>query len=317
MKRTGTHITFDNRHGATTTVFLKELSANKYVARITIRKPREDGKVYIFDQYEKPLSRAEKNLLLKNAKSKPNFIKKKFKTGGKVKIGEWKVDKNGISWVLESIYEADFYNKYDGSYIIYNEKYGTKFIQPSEWKHNYKKSDDYAFKTGGVVYKTNDAPPMVINDRFEKNILNEYDLSLEDSKDIPFSSSKVSSSNSAFKIMNGVFPPDNRKVREYMYVLLLNRANKPIGFSQVSKGGISGTVADVQLVAGLAVKSGAKAIILAHNHPSGNTRPSAADIQVTLDMKEGLKPFRIDLLDHLILTPNDYSYTSFADEGIL
>jgi hypothetical protein len=73
------------------------------------------------------------------------FKEKSFRSGGKVKVGEWKVDKNGDSWVLESIYKADFYNKYDGSYIIYNEKYGTKFIQPSEWKYNYKKSDDYAF----------------------------------------------------------------------------------------------------------------------------------------------------------------------------
>jgi DNA repair protein RadC len=70
---------------------------------------------------------------------------------------------------------------------------------------------------------------------------------------------------------------------------------------------------DVQMISGMALKSLAKGVIIAHNHPSDNTQPSDADTRITKQLKEGLKLFNILLVDSLILTENNYR--SFADEG--
>lgn len=102
---------------------------------------------------------------------------------------------------------------------------------------------------------------------------------------------------------------------EEMYLLLLNRANKVLGYSLISKGGISGTVVDLKIVFQIALKSNASSIILAHNHPSGNLKPSEADLRITKNIREAGKFMELPLLDHLILT--DEGYYSFADEGIL
>ena len=69
------------------------------------------------------------------------------------------------------------------------------------------------------------------------------------------------------------------------------------------------------MISGMAVKSLAKGVIIAHNHPSGNRKPSDADNQVTKQLSEALKLFNIKLLDSIILT--EKSYLSFADEEIL
>lgn len=102
---------------------------------------------------------------------------------------------------------------------------------------------------------------------------------------------------------------------EEMYLMVLNRANKVLGYSLISKGGISGTVVDLKIVFQIALKSNASSIILAHNHPSGNLKPSEADLRITKSIREAGKFMELPLLDHLILT--DEGYFSFADEGIL
>lgn len=102
---------------------------------------------------------------------------------------------------------------------------------------------------------------------------------------------------------------------EEFWVLLLNRANKVMKKRPVSIGGISGTVADPKIIFKIALEHGASAIILVHNHPSGNTKPSEADVRLTKKLKEAGVLLEIPVLDHIIFT--DITYLSFADEGIL
>jgi DNA repair protein RadC len=103
--------------------------------------------------------------------------------------------------------------------------------------------------------------------------------------------------------------------REEMIVLCLNQGNKVIGYHRVSAGGQTATVADLRMIATLALNCTANQIILAHNHPSGSLQPSSADIALTRRAKEGLALLDIRLLDHLIVT--DERYYSFAEEGEL
>jgi len=102
---------------------------------------------------------------------------------------------------------------------------------------------------------------------------------------------------------------------EEFWILMLNKANVVIKKEQVSMGGVSGTIADPKIIFKKAVESLASAIILVHNHPSGNLKPSQADIMLTRKLKEGGKLLDIPVLDHLIFT--DENYYSFADEGMM
>ena len=88
-----------------------------------------------------------------------------------------------------------------------------------------------------------------------------------------------------------------------------------IGSYQLSKGGITGTIADVRLILSVALKTLATGLILAHNHPSGNLKPSEADIQLTQKVKDAAKLMDIEVLDHMILSSN--GYFSFTDDGII
>mgnify|MGYP002777005016 FL=1 len=102
---------------------------------------------------------------------------------------------------------------------------------------------------------------------------------------------------------------------EEFWVLLLNRANHVMRVEKVSQGGVAGTVADPKIIFKKALDHLASAIILAHNHPSGNRRPSQADISLTRKLREAGTLLDLPVLDHLIFT--DDGYYSFADEGML
>ena len=102
---------------------------------------------------------------------------------------------------------------------------------------------------------------------------------------------------------------------EVFGVVFLNRANKINHFEIISQGGITGTVADPRIILRKALEEGAVSIILCHNHPSGNLKPSKADEDLTLKIKGASEFFDIKLLDHIIVS--DEGYCSFADEGIL
>ena len=129
------------------------------------------------------------------------------------------------------------------------------------------------------------------------------------------SSKIINDSNAAFDILATLFPQETICLQEQFVVLYLNRANRVIGSYQLSKGGITGTIADVRLILSVALKTLASGLILAHNHPSGNLKPSEADVSLTNKIKEAAKLMDIQVLDHIILS--DCGYFSFADEKIL
>lgn len=123
---------------------------------------------------------------------------------------------------------------------------------------------------------------------------------------------KITSSKIIFEIMQPII---GELPHEEFWVLYLNNANKVIAKNQLSKGGMTGTVVDVRIIFKSALESGAVGILLCHNHPSGNLKPSEADIEITKKVKTAGKNLDINVLDHLIITQN--GYYSFADEGIL
>ena len=102
---------------------------------------------------------------------------------------------------------------------------------------------------------------------------------------------------------------------EVFAVLFLNRANKINHFEIISRGGITGTVADPRVILKKALQQEATSIVLSHNHPSGSLQPSRADEALTQKIKEAAKYFDIKVLDHIIVS--DEGYYSFADEGLL
>ena len=111
------------------------------------------------------------------------------------------------------------------------------------------------------------------------------------------------------------FPTNTIALQERFVALYLNRANRVLGVYELSNGGMTGTVADIRLVFAVALKIAATSIILAHNHPSGNLKPSVADFELTARFKEGGKILDIKVIDHLIISPIEREYYSFADEG--
>jgi DNA repair protein RadC len=108
-------------------------------------------------------------------------------------------------------------------------------------------------------------------------------------------------------------------LKDYAYevfaVVFLNRANKINHFEIISKGGITGTVADPRVILKKALEEDATSIVLCHNHPSGSLLPSRADEELTKKIKEAAGYLDIKIIDHIIVS--EEGYYSFADEGIL
>jgi DNA repair protein RadC len=123
---------------------------------------------------------------------------------------------------------------------------------------------------------------------------------------------KIQSSESVFDLLQPIM---GELEHEEFWIIYLNNSNKVLQRAQLSKGGITGTLVDVRLVMKQALELGAVAIILAHNHPSGGLKPSAADKQITQKLKVVGETLDIKVLDHLIITQKEYF--SFADEGVL
>jgi DNA repair protein RadC len=125
----------------------------------------------------------------------------------------------------------------------------------------------------------------------------------------------ISSSQSAFEEILKWIPEDTIALKEYFVVMYLNRANEIIGVFNASSGGITSTIADPRLIITVALKSAAVGMILAHNHPSGNVRPSEADKYMTSNLKGIADLLDIKLVDHLIVS--EISYYSFAENGLI
>jgi DNA repair protein RadC len=102
---------------------------------------------------------------------------------------------------------------------------------------------------------------------------------------------------------------------EEFWVVLLNRANQVIRKQPVSAGGVTGTVVDPRIIFKLALQELATSLILVHNHPSGNLKPSDCDLNITKKLREGGHLLEIMVIDHVIFTNN--GYFSFADENLM
>lgn len=125
----------------------------------------------------------------------------------------------------------------------------------------------------------------------------------------------ITSSRDAVKIFKEHFDSDEMDYRESFFALYLNQANRVLGIKKISECGISSTIVDVRIIMQAALLCNASGIILAHNHPSGNLKPSQEDLKMTQKIKEASEFLNIQLLDHCILTST--AYISFADDGHL
>ena len=102
---------------------------------------------------------------------------------------------------------------------------------------------------------------------------------------------------------------------EEFWILLLRRSNHVLAEIKISSGGLAGTVADPKIIFGRALALRASAIVLIHNHPSGNPKPSTSDKSLTNNMREAGKFLDLPVLDHIIVAGKQY--VSFADEGLI
>lgn len=147
-----------------------------------------------------------------------------------------------------------------------------------------------------------------------QNFINEVQLEFEKKL---FSKNKITCSDNAAQLSREIFKATKSciELKEYFFVIMLNRANEVLGYVKIGEGGISGAVADLRLAYATAIKCLASGIILLHNHPSANLTPSSTDKSLTKKFVEAGHILDIAVLDHIILTAG--KYYSFADEGLL
>lgn len=143
--------------------------------------------------------------------------------------------------------------------------------------------------------------------------ISEVELIYKSPKIPPSQRKQILNSKDIYKLaISEMFNPDTLEHCENFMVMILNRNNRVLGWKKIGQGGISATVADTKIILQTAILGNASAIILLHNHPSGNTQPSDADVKLTQNIKHAAHYNDIQLLDHVIVTP--YGYYSFADE---
>lgn len=123
---------------------------------------------------------------------------------------------------------------------------------------------------------------------------------------------KISSSAQAYQVLKSKL---NDLPHEEFWVIYMNRNNLVMKTECISRGGVSGTIVDTRLILKPAIECLASGIILAHNHPSGNLKPSQEDILLTKKVKEASKVMDIVLQDHIII--GDGAYLSMVDENLI
>jgi len=126
---------------------------------------------------------------------------------------------------------------------------------------------------------------------------------------------KVTNSQILYNLVLKQWDLDLIEFQEEVKIVLLNRANIVLGIYEMSKGGTSGTVVDIKMILGIALKCNASSIVIAHNHPSGTLEPSEPDKSITKKLKEACRILDLNLLDHLIIT--GHGYYSFSDNLLL
>ena len=130
-----------------------------------------------------------------------------------------------------------------------------------------------------------------------------------------FLSGTISSSFDVAEFIRNTIGKNEVELQEQFIVLYLSQANRVIGYYKHSKGSINATVADTRIILGTALKCACVAMIVAHNHPSGNLKPSNMDKELTIKIKEAASYLDIKLIDHIIVTQG--GYYSFTEEGVI
>lgn len=134
-------------------------------------------------------------------------------------------------------------------------------------------------------------------------------------KPIRNSNSQINSSYDAVNIVRKVWNDDTIEMQEEVKVILLNHSNSVLGVYNLSKGGMTASLVDIRLILSVTLKCLATGVILVHNHPSGNLKPSTSDLTIVQKLKDSCKLLDISLLDSIIITKD--SYMSFNDDGLI
>ena len=144
------------------------------------------------------------------------------------------------------------------------------------------------------------------------NVISEIEVSYNPQRIVEY---QISDSSKTYELILSQWNWKEIEMLEEVKLIFLNRNNIVIGIYNLAKGGISQCTVDIRIILAVALKSLSTSIILVHKHPSGNLQPSQSDKEITKNLKEACKMVQIALIDHLIITKENYY--SFADEGIL
>lgn len=143
--------------------------------------------------------------------------------------------------------------------------------------------------------------------------LREIKISMQKNEN-DFENFKINSSRSSYQFFKKQLG-ETINVFESVLVIYLDNSLNSLGWLKVSQGGINSSIVDVRLIMGTALKCFATGFIICHNHPSGNLNPSREDKHITEKLKEAGKLLDIQIMDHLIITEDNYF--SFADDGMI
>lgn len=166
--------------------------------------------------------------------------------------------------------------------------------------------------TEGLIEQLEDEARMKGEDEPQEFLLAEVHVSYQRYE--PVTGESITNPESAAKVMRPLFG-SSLNLREELYMIALNRANNVAGWYRLAQGGIAMCAVDIRLLAAVALKCLASAVIIAHNHPSGNANPSKEDITIAGKIKSALKLLDIELLDSMVITRD--SFYSMASEGDL
>jgi DNA repair protein RadC len=226
------------------------------------------------------------------------------------------------------------YITYKDEEIMYEPNYSEYFVNDEQF-NSLQEAKDYidngsrmsnktinayrkgAFEMGGYT-DLSKSKPEVINERKQSKYdvqIPEIDIEKIKTVYLDIPNNKILSLDDSIRILKQIYNKGTIKAYEEVKILFLDNSNQVIGIYNHSKGGITGTVIDIEMVCALALKCLAKGVIMSHNHPSGNLKFSDADIKVTRELKNALNLFRISLLDSIVITEN--GFTSMTNEGIL
>jgi DNA repair protein RadC len=136
-------------------------------------------------------------------------------------------------------------------------------------------------------------------------------------EDKVFLEKKISTPGDVLEIIRSYYDHDTMASKEEMIAIGVNSANKRLFVMKVSLGSSNKTVMDLKSVLLMMIKTNSIGLIISHNHPSGNMKPSKSDDTLTKIVKEGCKTIDCQLMDHIIMSPFRNQYYSYANEGRL